>query len=302
MTDWHCPLCGQSEAEQLFALEPVAALPGRRLRLVRCENCALTSLAPRLGASELAALYHAGYEPFSPPLSEEPNVLLRWARGRFLAVRVRQILQLIAPGDRVLDLGCATGALQHALALRTAGAVFGNDMSMPALRVARRQGLPVWCGEAGHVAAPDGAFGLVMLWEVIEHVPHPRQTFAEAWRVLRPGGALVLSTPNLASLQARLWGRRWNGWHLPYHLQLFSFSTLRQMLEDAGFTEVRRRPAPLERFYLEASLRATLAAYGMAGTAAWLVSKAVGIASWPLTRLIDHLPFASALVVEARKC
>ena len=56
------------------------------------------------------------------------------------------------------------------------------------------------------------------LWNVIEHVPDPPATPREISRVLRPGGLVVMGTPNVDALDARLFGRYWALWEAPRHL------------------------------------------------------------------------------------
>lgn len=148
------------------------------------------------------------------------------------------------------------------------------------------QGESSWQALADRPAAASD-FGVVTMCEVIAHVPNLRETLAEVWRRLRLGGRLVISTPNAASLQVRLWGARWNGWHAPRHLQVFLPETLRTMLHDTGFTEVYCKAFSLERFYLTNSLRNLLWARQL--------PRLAGLLFWLLTHLIDQLPVGSAL-------
>jgi 2-polyprenyl-3-methyl-5-hydroxy-6-metoxy-1,4-benzoquinol methylase len=88
--------------------------------------------------------------------------------------------------------------------------------------------------------APE-TFDLITLWDVIEHLQHPRQALATIRTWIRPDGSLTLLTPDFGSLTARLLGDRWP--HLiRQHLFYFTRQTLTQMLEATGFTVVRRLP------------------------------------------------------------
>lgn len=102
--------------------------------------------------------------------------------------------------------------------------------------------------EAG-LALRDGSVAAVVMGELIEHVYDPRALVGECRRVLRPGGVLVLTTPNLAALQDRwrfLRGRsprQVDALH-PYlrlHIRPFTASSLRALLADAGFTGITLR-------------------------------------------------------------
>jgi SAM-dependent methyltransferase len=124
--------------------------------------------------------------------------------------------------------------------------------------------------EAG-LALREGSVAAVVMGELIEHVYDPRALVGECHRVLRPGGALVLTTPNLAALQDRvrfLAGRsprQVDALH-PYlrlHIRPFTASSLRALLADAGFTAITVRSNvvgwQLGRRWLRSRLAARLA-------------------------------------------
>jgi len=74
----------------------------------------------------------------------------------------------------------------------------------------------------------------VTLDQVIEHVTGPIQTLLGIAQVLKPGGVVVLSTPNQSGWGAAIFRRRWINWHTPYHLQFFSLNSMRLAAERAG--------------------------------------------------------------------
>jgi 2-polyprenyl-3-methyl-5-hydroxy-6-metoxy-1,4-benzoquinol methylase len=74
---------------------------------------------------------------------------------------------------------------------------------------------------------------------VIEHVPDPASLLKECRRVLRPGGKLVVATPNCKSLGHSLFKENWRGLEPPRHLQILSPLALRRFLSEAGFKQVK---------------------------------------------------------------
>jgi len=120
--------------------------------------------------------------------------MLHW----IAAARMRHV----PPGPgRLLDVACGGGVM--APLVRQAGyAHVGVDLGVPALREARRHGVAVARADAVQLPFPDEVFDVVVAGEVLEHVPDPHRLVAEACRVLRPGGRLVLDT-----IADTWWGR-----------------------------------------------------------------------------------------------
>ncbi|HEV2854851.1 MAG TPA: methyltransferase domain-containing protein [Thermoanaerobaculia bacterium] len=150
-----------------------------------------------------------------------------------------------APGP-VLDLGCGRG---EALALLRDWGLAGRgvDASARMVQLCRERGLEAEVGDLFEVlsALPEGSLGGVVSFHVIEHLPAPAldRLVGLAWRALRPGGVLVLETPNPLSMvvAAR------NFWLDPTHVRPVHPESLKLMYELAGFDPVERldlRPFP----------------------------------------------------------
>lgn len=119
-------------------------------------------------------------------------------------IRVKRILPLVGKAGRVLDVGCLDGTI--GLALKKLGnEVYGIDASEPGIMEARRRGIDAGLANIEEAFPfPDGMFDLVFAGEVIEHIFDIDHLFKEFFRVLKPAGTLVLTTPNLAALGRRL--------------------------------------------------------------------------------------------------
>lgn len=146
----------------------------------------------------------------------------------------------------VLDLGCgAAPGLRYlqARGVRTIGA----DVSAAGLLAARRL-LPrarlVRCDVERPLPFASGAFDLLILSELVEHVRGLPAILAECRRVLRPGGAVVLTTPNLWDVRraiGALGGPTWSGYRDDTHVNLQNPRSIRQRLTEVGFRGVRVR-------------------------------------------------------------
>lgn len=164
-----------------------------------------------------------------------------------------------APGrrPRILDVGCGDGTVAARLALESGGTAVALDWAGDAATRARERGLAALRGSTAEPGLPlaDASFDVVCLSEVLEHLVDPDLALIEARRVLRAGGTLLVSTPNLAAWFNRLlllagvqpafsevsrigiFGRP--GRQVVGHLRLFTGRALREMLVAHGFSEVR---------------------------------------------------------------
>jgi SAM-dependent methyltransferase len=168
------------------------------------------------------------------------------ARPEAFAPRRAFLLHAVRPGDRVLDLGCGDGAFAAELAGAGAQPV-GVDVSEEAVRRARaaQPNIDFHLVEAGApLPFEDASFDVVWAGEVIEHVLDVAGLLSEVRRVLRPEGRLLVTTPNhppLRALALALSPRRFARHFDPrsQHVRFLTGGTLRELLEDLGFADVK---------------------------------------------------------------
>jgi ubiquinone/menaquinone biosynthesis C-methylase UbiE len=214
----------------------------------------------------------AFYENPDVPLSSGPD------RARRQAQMLAAILHNAPVPAVILDVGCGDGsALATAASQNGAHRFAGIDWSADALRQARRRSLTVVRAAVSAPGLPvaDGAVDVVIMSELIEHLVDPDAAVAEVRRVLRPGGSLLLSTPNLAAWYNRgllaagiqpvfsevslraVFGRP--GRVVAGHLRLFTRRALTEFLTASGFRcvsvagaryhDVPRPLGPLDRAF-----------------------------------------------------
>ena len=154
-------------------------------------------------------------------------------------------LRSLVPGGgelSILDVGCGTGL--NASYLKAMGhSVKGIDLSPVAIEKFKEAGFDgEVCDIVEGLPYEDGTFDAVFASEVIEHLADTDSFLTELKRVLRPGGTLILSTPNSAFWVFRileLLGQTATEIQHPGHIRFFSVAGLRNHLRDAGFGDVQ---------------------------------------------------------------
>ena len=226
-----CALCGGDRFKPALTCEGFF--------YVRCVRCDLVQMNPQPAASDVARRYRDAYgrDYLSYELANEAAFLelqqLALAGAGFAGLE-KELARHDGTAPLVLDIGCATGALL--LHLRDRGwRVMGVEISPSAEYARRERGLDVRSLPLEENNFPPESFDLVLASHLIEHLNSPGAFVREACRILRPGGRFLVTTPNIAGFQARLFGSRWRS-AIFDHLYLFSIQTLRALLSGAGFT------------------------------------------------------------------
>ena len=164
-----------------------------------------------------------------------------------------EVRQLKArPGGLLLDVGCGSG--DWLLRMQELGwAVQGLDFDEAAVQTARSRGLTIRSGGLQAQQYATASFDVVTLNHVIEHLPDALATLTECRRILRPGGVLVLYTPNSTSLGHAVFRSNWRGLEPPRHLNIFGPRSIVTLLRQAGFEDCQVTTANSE-FYWKQSL------------------------------------------------
>jgi 2-polyprenyl-3-methyl-5-hydroxy-6-metoxy-1,4-benzoquinol methylase len=135
---------------------------------------------------------------------------------------------------QLLDIGCGNGSFLAGMRER-GWEVQGLEPDSEAADLARkRHGLKVITGTLEETSLSVSSVDAITLNHVIEHVPDPVGLLSECRRILKPGGKLVVATPNVESLAHRMSGVRWQHLDPPRHLCLFSSRALTACVEKAG--------------------------------------------------------------------
>jgi len=230
-----CALCGSLVFKTELECEGFA--------FVKCKNCGLVQRNPQPDKNEILARYSNiyGNDYLSYELENEASFL----KLQQLALKdagFSKLEKTLLPADKqlrataapsILDIGCATGAL--IASLRDKGwRVTGVEISPSGIYAKNERKLDVRSVPLEENHFPDNSFDVILASHLIEHLNEPKIFLEETYRILKKGGSLFITTPDISGFQARVFGSRWRS-AIFDHLYLFSRRTLMKMLKSVGY-------------------------------------------------------------------
>jgi SAM-dependent methyltransferase len=211
----------------------------REFDVVECPECGLIRLDPWPTEAELAAFYPPAYWYSDDQASGPAERYRRFVLSDHVGFLKRAFFE--SPDGPMVDVGSGGGLLLRLVREKGVAGV-GFDFSAGAAAQALRvNGVPTICGDLRQSPLRAASCGLVTMFHVLEHLKDPAAYLTEAFRVLKPGGRLVVQVPNAASWGFVLFGPSWRGVDVPRHLINFRAQDLRQLIEFAGFEIVREK-------------------------------------------------------------
>jgi 2-polyprenyl-3-methyl-5-hydroxy-6-metoxy-1,4-benzoquinol methylase len=218
---------------------------------VRCLKCGLVQRNPQPDKDEIITRYSTtfGKDYLSYELDNESAFLklqqLALKDAKF-DVLEKKLFSFSDTPPSILDIGCATGALlaflrdaQPGFAVKGSAPVHrwrvtGVEISPCAEYAKNTRKLDVRNIALEENKFPHSSFDVILASHLIEHLNDPRAFLAETNRILKKGGHVFITTPNISGFQAHIYGSAWRS-AIYDHLYLFSKNTLKKLLLSTGF-------------------------------------------------------------------
>ncbi len=229
-----CGICRSLADPAIEVYDDRYGYPGL-FEIYRCQQCGHKFIPAEFTPDLLKKLYTDFYprstlsvEHYRP--APEIQGVRAWLNGE------RRLAYSWVPKNvRVLDIGCGFGETLGYHQSRGCD-VYGVEADENIRRVADKFGFKVHVGLFDPNRYERNFFDYVTMDQVIEHVSDPVATLQGIARVLKPGGVVVLSTPNADGWGAGIFRKRWINWHAPYHLHYFSKRSLAAAARQAGLS------------------------------------------------------------------
>lgn len=292
-----CLLCGT--AGNLFQddlQDPDRRIAGKwRYQICGNDRCQSVWLSPRPLESELVKAY-ANYHTHSKASHSVFHRLLlsgakRIARGASFLPRVmlglhrdaRRLKHMglkDAPPGKLLEIGVGGGrflARMKKIGWDVSGIDYDPNV---AGRIQKRYGIDVHVGDITQLDFPSNGFDAITMGQTIEHLSDPVAVLDKCFQLLKPGGRLVVTTPNVESLGKVLFEEHWRGWEPPRHLHLYSVDSLKALAALASFSveEIKTYACDSATGYYSSRLNSAF--YRSQKTSSWMLARTMIWSCW----------------------
>lgn len=237
-----CLLCGSKEAILLYKSTLgtqkitgnqylcTSSNYGEHGPVYQCCNCSFVFIVDDTAEKSIIKSYI---------MAEDPVYIGEMAaRIKTFTNHLKRLNKYFPNKGKLLDVGACTGVFMN-LSHKKGWKVWGIEPSKWAVRQAK--GLNIENNILKPDLFPKSFFEVITIWDVIEHFSDPLKALQTVFDYLKPGGVLAMTTMDVDSLTAKLLGKTWP-WYMRMHRVYFSKRTMKQILEKAGFTEIKFNP------------------------------------------------------------
>lgn len=289
----NCPICASIDTREVFHKE--------KFIYWRCLSCDVVFVANPPPASEIHAYYSEGYYEAATLGTDDrqgyPSYMLAQESLTKSFVNKLELVRFRVPSGRLLDAGAAYGTF-----LRLASSSYdcvGLEVSQYAASVAQNKfDVDVKVGSIEHSSPfSDEYFDVIVMWDIIEHLINPIAALKEAFRILKPGGYIFVSTDDANNWLPRLLGSHWWAFGAPLHLCHFSKRGMEIAFERAGNYELIEMAMDLRQY----SIPEVIQHFGVSYRSNFLTKFGAILERTPLDTWVINIRRPEQFIAIARK-
>ena len=245
-----CPLCGM-RVKSVYHVR--ARIGDYDLSIGKCSECRLALQTPQPSQQESIDYMNWRYSSTDP---QDRYITDAEGKKRICRDRLRWLSSFSLPNKRLLDIGAGNGAF-CSTAMEFGYEVTGTETSRQAVKRAKEMfGVQLIYGDIDSIPR-NPQFGIVTMWDVIEHLRDPLKMLTEARARMVEGGLIIIATGNYESLSRLAMRERW-GQYLFDHMFYFSPSSLEKLVHRAGFSCFQLHQLPSSESILSIKLKGIL--------------------------------------------
>jgi ubiquinone/menaquinone biosynthesis C-methylase UbiE len=276
---YKCEICQSTKMKKLFSVEDRVIKRKEKYYLVECLDCRQKCIFPMPSDAEIGNLYpddvqyygennanlinvnlkkvnklvsYILYKKFNYPKKENDSVFIKIIGsifiklcGEWLYRHPKFHVPVYKKNGILLEIGFGSG--NALLNFKNLGwEVIGIETSKIRCEQMKIKNNIRTINTSGYkIPLENQTVDVIYMNQAFEHMPHPKLALQEYYRVLKSGGQIIMTVPNISCVQAQLSGSKWRGIEAPRHLYLYSKKTLNNILTLSGFKEVSIKPVSL---------------------------------------------------------
>jgi 2-polyprenyl-3-methyl-5-hydroxy-6-metoxy-1,4-benzoquinol methylase len=243
-----CPWCGSEKAQINLWLKD-EFLTKEDFHICECLNCGLLYTMPRPDIDKIGAYYksEAYYSHQENKKGFIPKVYER-VKSINLKHKYRLATNGMQPG-KLLDIGCGVGDFLHTAEMHGWECI-GVEPSEDAKAIAQKRMKGKIIVSEELEGFPDGAFDVITMWHVLEHVDDLKWQIAQLQRLVKPSGRVVIAVPNYKSYDGQFYKEHWAAYDVPRHLNHFNRITLSKIFKTSGLELVKMDKLKWDAYYI----------------------------------------------------
>lgn len=221
-----CVICKKATAS-VYRMNVRSVYSAKSYDLMHCRHCGHYFTNPTFSQADLNDIYDHKYSYAAHALIEKEK--------RMRAKKYANYIASLQDVSTAMEIGCMHGLLLEELQNRNIK-VAGVELDPSAVAYCQARGLDVVRSSAeNHLEKTSSKYDVIIMSHVIEHLIDPQKQLQALRERMPKTGKLVLITPNSRAFTRRLFGRFWGYWQVPIHINHFNISSVKKLLEQAGF-------------------------------------------------------------------
>ena len=239
-----CPICDNSIFKNLFNLHDDRYGEPNLYSIKECKECGHYCTSPRIKNKNLDNLYGTFYPRKNIDLKsivqEAQNQRYKFSRFlRWLKDNNNQGQFYSKKDDLFLDIVCGSG-LSLLEAENPGAKSFGLEADPNVKIIGKILNLNIFQGSLKDSTFKDIKFDLIIMNQIIEHIPEPDILLKKLTTKLTQNGLIIISFPNVNSFWKFLFKEKLINWHVPYHLHHFKGKNFERLLNKCGFQTIKK--------------------------------------------------------------
>lgn len=232
--------CGFCKTKNSKILYPVSDIFGHNFYINKCDSCNAFFLSPVPTQEQLEMAYDSSYygsneKKFSFPVIEQ-------VLDYFRSGRARNVAKYLKENDKVLDIGCGNGRFLMYLNKIGNFKLYGTELpGNSAERTSKIKEINLKIGMLEKSDFKPQTFSAITLFHVFEHLTEPKEILEIISNIIKPNGVLIMSFPNIDSLQSKWFKGNWLHLDPPRHLFFFAPKDFEKLLNSYGFELIGRK-------------------------------------------------------------